>query len=171
MRRALIGCWAVVMLVGCGDLFLNPPVECPARSIDITLTTTPLRSGQPCIFGDFPFSVAYGPKVDIEKDPNARDYALVGGRVTLTAGSSAVRLCAGSAEPICTDGQSELTATIGATGVLSYQGILSTELLTPPLQPGGSYKGTSTLVTENFGPGNTCAVSATFDFSCQQPVK
>ena len=160
----------LTLLCACGEPFLNPPVVCPVRTFAFTLISSPPRVGQPCNFGDYPFSIASAPRADTFRDPDAKDYALARGRVTVTAGSTAVLLCAGSGQSICMGGTPEITTVISDTGVLSYQGVFTTQGLSP-LQPGGMIRGGGPLVFENYGPGNQCTIDSTYDFSCQPPVK
>lgn len=168
--RVLSSLLAVAALLsGCGEPFLNPAVACPLRTLAFGQTTSPSRAGQACSFGEYPFTIAYAPTVDTLRDPRASDYSLVRGRVSVTALNYAVLLCAGSAQQVCMGGVSQLAVTIGDNGQLAYQAVFGTDGLN--LMPGGSFKGRTPLVSETFGPGNTCQIDADVDFSCQMPVK
>jgi hypothetical protein len=169
MRRPTMTLAVLTLLCACGEPFLNPPVTCPVRTFAFSQTGSPANGARVCSFGEYPFSIAYAPRVDTVRDPDAKEYALPRGRVTLTAGDTAVRLCPGSAQDACRDGVSELTTVISDTGVVSYQGVYTTDLIA--LGPGGMFKSSGALVFENFGPGNTCRIDATYEFSCQAPVK
>lgn len=169
MRLPTLTLGAALLLGACGEPFVNAPVACPVRSYIFSQTTSPTRAGQPCDFGVYPFSIAYSPRVDTFRDPDAKDYWLARGRVTVTAAGTSVLLCPGSGQSICTGGVSELTTVISDSGALSYQGVFITENLA--LQPGGMAKSSGPLVFENYGPGNSCIVEHTAEFICQAPVR
>ena len=169
MRHQTLTLVAVLLLCACGEPFVNAPVLCPVRSYTFSQTTSPARAGQPCDFGVYPFSVAYSPRVDTSRDPDAKDYWLARGRVTVTAANTSVLVCSGSGQSVCTGGAAEVATVISDSGGLSYQGVFTTEALA--LQPGGMAKFTGPLVYENFGPGNSCIVEHTAEFICQAPVR
>lgn len=184
MTKIVFGMSAAVLLIGC-DVFVSPKVRCdeyslsaltqPDRPITITLSQTNVAAGMRCVFPELSFTVSHSPRIDVvdpgspTKPPNQTDLSLVGGKVFVAQADSSVLLCPGVGEPCTPDtgGAAAITVVIDKFGALSYRGTTAGVVL----QEGGSYTATGVLVTENYGPGNTCPVYEDFSFTCIAPVK
>jgi hypothetical protein len=166
-----------LFLTGC-NLFVGPPVECSANRLVINLeqTASPARDGVPCVFADpFPFTVSYTPRADrsllgtdgLPRFGESDDRMLVGQSVSVVQGSAATLLCAGVGD-VCTDGAASINTTIGTSGTLAYQGLFTLEPLGVVLNPGDTFRWEGVLATENFGPGNSCPLTAKVNLLCQK---
>ena len=174
MKKALV---MIGALVGSGcNLFVPPPVECASERdiINIDQTSTPAREGTPCVFAaPYPFTISYAPRVDRTvldstgkpKYSQDDDKLLVGVVVKVTQGSAATLLCSAVSE-VCTDGQPEISAAIGADGRLTYRGLFTVEGFGVVLSGGDNFNWEGTVATESFGPGNSCPLTAKLAFSC-----
>lgn len=161
------------LVCSCGEV-VAPKVKCPADRVLIQLTQSASvpRAGLPCVFADpYPFTVSYAPEPEGgETDAGVSPASLarlVGQNVTITQGSAATRVCAEVAE-VCKDGTSSVQTKISSTGMLAYQGLFSLEPLGVTLNAGDTLKWEGTVVTESFGPSNTCPWKAVVQLTCQK---
>lgn len=162
-----------LLLVGSGcNLFPNPPVKCdPDRAAVVTLTqtVTPSRAGLPCLFVDpYPFTVAYSPKVDVERS-KLEDATLVGGGVRVVQSSAATRLCPSVEDACANGGAPEIAVTVRGDGSISYQGLFSVDALGVVLQAGDTFEWEGVVATEIFAPGSSCPISGVVRLTCQKP--
>jgi hypothetical protein len=156
------------MSAGC-QAFLNPPVVCQDNTFTYKQTSTPARTGAPCVFPDLSYNVAYAPQVDQTRVTSDTAYlTLAGGQVTVTGGNAAVFVCPGT-DGTCTPDSQTADVVISPRGVLSYQVLMIMEGLAPVLRPGDTYSSQGVLVSESFGPGNSCNVLGTFELTCKKP--
>lgn len=166
-----------LLFAGC-NLFVGPPVECAANRvvIDLQQTATPSRAGAPCVFADpYPFTISYTPRADrsiigadgLPEYSLQDDRLIVGQAVTVTQGSAATLLCP-SVGAVCTDGAPSITTSVSTAGVLAYQGLFTLEPLGVTLNGGDTFLWEGVVATENFGPGNSCPITAKLNLNCQK---
>ena len=166
-----------LLFAGCNQ-FVGPPVQCevPREIINIDQTATAARAGAPCTFADpYPFTVTYAPRSDrtlLDSDgvplySTKDDRSLIGQPVTVTQGSAATLLCAGVGA-VCTEGSPSITTAITPAGLLSYQGLFTVEPLGVVLNAGDTFQWQGVVATENFGPGNSCPLTAKLNLTCQK---
>ena len=162
MRRlALVG--ALLMSAGC-DLFGNPPVKCEPTTFAVDEKRTVGLRG--CEFpAEYLFTIARAPRVDPTRS-TATDAALIGGRVTVTQGNPAILICA-SVDEECLEGTPQITTTIRGDGALAYQGFYALDNI-PKLGGGDTFTAKGTLVTETYGPGNSCDVALDLKLNCEK---
>jgi hypothetical protein len=168
MKRTLVVLG--LFLSGCNQ-FVGPTVECggPREVINITQTATAARgTGGVCAFADpYIFTVAYSPVVSADA---GSPQLLIGQPVTVIQSSAATLLCPAVGQS-CTPDQGAsptITSTISSTGVLAYQGLFSLEPLGVFLQAGDTFEWEGVIATENFGPSNTCPLTAKISLTCQK---
>ncbi len=175
MRVLLIG--SLWLLVGC-DSFLVPPVACPTRQlINLRQTVTLATGTRFCTSVDTAFAVSYAPRFDrtvLGQDGQPAngpddDAQLIGTRVRVSRGVAATFLCSAPSGD-CGDRVPEYQTRIGTDGRLAYQGLFSLEGFDLALSGGDQFTWEGTVLTESFGPGNSCEVTGRVEVSCTAPM-
>ncbi|MCA2978169.1 MAG: hypothetical protein INH41_12080 [Myxococcaceae bacterium] len=175
MRALLFS--TLIAVVGC-DSYLAPPVGCPVRRfVNLRQTVTQTVANRPCAFAATPFAVSYSPRFDrtlLGPDGQPQygvddDARLIGTRVRVSSAVGATVLCSAPSGE-CGEGVPEFQTRIGADGRLAYQGRFSLDGFDVVLNGGDQFTWEGVMLTENFGAGNSCDVTATVNVTCAPPM-